>query len=82
MSTIDAALTTVYTSQAAVRSSRAMSTARPSAHADARDRKASRAERAARRRQDAARHERDARRDQQLERARDNAAARHPLGLR
>ncbi|GAB3164609.1 hypothetical protein GCM10027059_21000 [Myceligenerans halotolerans] len=82
MSTLDATFTTVYASQAAGRSDSATSTARPSAHADARDRNASRAERAARRRQDAVRHERDARRDEQMERARDNAAARHPLGLR
>lgn len=47
-----------------------------------RDRDASRAERSRQRRKDAARRERAARWAEQLERSRDNAAARHPLGLR
>ncbi|MBE1874498.1 hypothetical protein [Myceligenerans pegani] len=78
MSTLDPALTTVFTRGRAVRPGRTAATT----GTGTRDRSAGRAERAARRREDAARHERDARRSDHLERTRDNAAARHPLGLR
>ncbi|MBL0885632.1 hypothetical protein [Myceligenerans indicum] len=70
--------TTAHAAGRALTGSRLAVAARPSAQAE-HDREASRD---ARRRRAAERRERDALRNERLERARDNAAARHPLALR
>ncbi|MBO0611189.1 hypothetical protein [Myceligenerans salitolerans] len=80
MSTLDATFTATFTRPARHgQDARALATAPSGAREGEREHRASRGER---RRQDSARHARDIRRKDQLERARDNAAARHPLSLR
>jgi hypothetical protein len=86
MSTLDATFATVYGPRQAAASSGRTTAARPEARETAPrragGRAADQAERIARRRQDATRQERDRRLSAHVERARDNAASRHPLGLR